>query len=541
MSPKSSRTVINPRWLSAEGNQLVRDSAGDRWGRISTAVYDTAQVGCFVDIHMPRARDHLLAWQHSDGGWGPSRADIGYRLVPTLAATSSLLGWLAADPAPSWASSIGMAARRGLGFLIGHPGLSHPETLPDTVAVEHIVPAQLDIIGKRLAELPEPGERIRDGVLRARHGTKSWRRGLRRLREAVAHGAPLPPHLDHTLEVLGPRLAAEVAGGQVEGAVGCSPAATAAVLAGSSADRVGAASYLAAVARRHGGGQPNLAPIVMFELLWITRQLLWAGVTLAADLRTSIVSAVTEALNERGALGLAPGFPVDCDTTATGLSILHALGGPVKLSPLERFYSGSAFFCYYAGERTASPTVNAHVLTTLIELCGRDRRNTATGTWWRQAQRTAAAFLLDSQSPSGIWVDKWHASPYYAVSRCALAMANDGTPAALLACQRARDWVLATQRADGSWGQWEPSAEETAYALQTLVPTRSTVSTVSVRQQEARRRGLRWLLSRMTNLDYQVSNPPLWHGKELFTPHRIVLATVLAAAHRGLIDGSVGN
>jgi halimadienyl-diphosphate synthase len=39
------------------------------------------------------------------------------------------------------------------------------------------------------------------------------------------------------------------------------------------------------------------------------------------------------------------------------------------------------------------------------------------------------------------------------------------------AAGRAVDWILSSQRPDGLWGLWEGTAEETAYALQTLLLT----------------------------------------------------------------------
>src|SRR5690606_41147841 len=70
------------------------------------------------------------------------------------------------------------------------------------------------------------------------------------------------------------------------------------------------------------------------------------------------------------------------------------------------------------------------------------------------------------------------------------------------------EWVLSTQRADGSWGRWGGTAEETAYALQTLLLPRNLDSG---RDDEAVRLGYAFLQQAMDVYDY----PPLWHDKDL--------------------------
>src|SRR5690606_41793282 len=77
-------------------------------------------------------------------------------------------------------------------------------------------------------------------------------------------------------------------------------------------------------------------------------------------------------------------------------------------------------------------------------------------------------WLLGQQGGDGFWTDRWHASPYYATASCALALERYGGSGSADAVARARAWVLRTQRPDGSWGRWEGTAEETAYAGQTL-------------------------------------------------------------------------
>jgi halimadienyl-diphosphate synthase len=86
-------------------------------------------------------------------------------------------------------------------------------------------------------------------------------------------------------------------------------------------------------------------------------------------------------------------------------------------------------------------------------------------------------------------------------------------------------WVLATQRVNGSWGRWQGTAEETAYAVQVLLGAAPR----SDRTARAAARGLAYLSS----VDGVAADPPLWHDKDLYTPTAIVRAAVLAAVRLG--------
>jgi len=87
------------------------------------------------------------------------------------------------------------------------------------------------------------------------------------------------------------------------------------------------------------------------------------------------------------------------------------------------------------------------------------------------------------------------------------------------------EWLLDSQREDGSWGRWGGTYEETAYAVRTLLQTFASRADSAVEQAAAR--GCVFL-QRSTG-DHK--HPPLWHGKDLYTPIRVVRAEGLAALH----------
>jgi hypothetical protein len=92
--------------------------------------------------------------------------------------------------------------------------------------------------------------------------------------------------------------------------------------------------------------------------------------------------------------------------------------------------------------------------------------------------------------------------------------------------------VLQTQRPDGSWGLWGGTAEETAYALRTLlaVPGATGDSAASpTHVTRALARGYGYLLQTTREQE----DPPLWHDKDLYRPTAVVRAAVLGALRLG--------
>ncbi|MEC3979205.1 prenyltransferase/squalene oxidase repeat-containing protein [Amycolatopsis sp. H20-H5] len=468
---------------------LLHEMEADPAGRFSSSIYETGRLVSLAPSlpgHRERVR-FLLDRQRLDGGWG---GPGNYALVPTLSATEALL------------TEGNTAAVRGLGALFRWLNGPEQPTLPDTVAIEIIVPALIADINAHLA---------RRGGHRLLSPESTDTALLGRLREEAANGRPMPPKLLHSLEILGPdaRNGFSAVGGH--DGVGCSPAATAAWL-GDHAIRTGrdpAVRYLNAT-RALDGGVPVAAPLGLFERSWVLATLAEAGLTTSAT--PELVHSLRSALSDSGASG-GPGLPPDVDDTATVLYALALLGHPQPPDSLRPYHSGTHFSCF-PDERTPSCSANAHVLQAL----GRSGAETATLAYW----------LCERQNPDGSWSDKWHASPHYATRCCAVALAEHGGAASTKAISLAAHWVLCNQYPDGSWG----TQEETAYALRVLL-VRDTSPTTAA----AITRGVRYLLDSSADKNH----PPLWHDKDLYTPTRIVQAEILAALQLSRTDRDVGE
>lgn len=504
---------------------LVSKMSADADGAVSPSVYETARLvtlAPWLAGHTQRVL-FLLRSQRREGHWGELD---GYGLVPTLSATEALLASLRRwhqdgnEPALNYADVVS-AADRGLRTLFGWLSAGARIMVPDTVAAELVVPALVAQINAHLDRfmpepvigldswcgsgrlLPPPG--MADGAL------------AHQLGQLVRHGEVLPTKFLHSLEAISPSARGALFIQPIQGAVGCSPAATAAWLQ----DRTGcraAVSYLKAVQNRGGGPVPGVTPVSVFERAWVLAALTTAGISVTVPYR--LVNSLHAAFGEWG-VAAGPGLPPDADDTATTLYALAQLGSPRSPDCLLA-YQVDAYFSCFPDERTPSTSTNAHVLAAFS---GYLEHNAPQRLRHQTAMSKLAGWLRDCQEADGSWWDKWHASPYYATACCARALHRHSRSASAGTVSRAVEWLLDSQRADGSWGRWSGTYEETAYAVQTLLQTGTSRVDNAINQAAAR--GCIFL--RRSPGDYQ--QPPLWHDKDLYAPIRVVQAEGLAALH----------
>jgi hypothetical protein len=506
--------------LTAEIRELVAHLVADRVAVGAPSVYETGRLvtlAPWLGGHHQRI-GFLLDEQRADGSWG---GPDGYAAVPTLSAVEAIMTVLARDDA-----GVRGAAPRGDALRVAaERGLRAAADLVTDVAVTGPpLTAGAAVVIEALTEAVN--DHARAGGLRTLPAPGVGATQLARLRG----GAWRIPLLSHYLELV-PGVAGAPEIRPVEGAVCGSAAATAAWLGprrpdpGAAPPAASSVRMLSELQARHGGPVPAFTSQVFVAQAWSLAHLALAGVdaALLAGLRDTLAAALGPDGPWDGLPG-APGLPADSDTTAVTMYGLARLGVTRPPDHLWEYDTGSHFVTVRP-ENEASTSANAHILMALGEHAARGGPAAARCT---PAAARIATWLADRQRAGGGWLDKWHASPFYATRSCALALHRYGGPGQAAVVDRAVRWVLGAQHADGSWGCWRPTAEETAYAVQTLLHTGGRDPAVA----RAAARGCGFLIRLLRprgSAGAGRDHRPLFHGKDLFSIPDLAHAAVLAA------------
>ncbi|MEV2248432.1 prenyltransferase/squalene oxidase repeat-containing protein [Streptomyces sp. NPDC049970] len=496
---------------------LVARVDQDRWGSVRPSPYETARVTSAAPWLPGEARrvGYLLDAQAPDGSWGDGPEP--YRLLPTLSGVEAALAVLRrATVSGDVGARLAGAAARGLTALRALPPAG---PWPDTAAAELLVPGLVSGVNEHLAHATAEAPGRFHGLTAAdrlaipggyHEGAPAY---VAARYEAV--GA-LPVKLHHTFEGVAGHIPRSLVP-DADGLLGSSPAATAAWGASTPAAVERAVAHLEPVALRYDGLFPEAAPIRVFERLWVAAALARAGLP-AATLPT-VRGWVDEIYDPEGVRG-APGLMTDADDTAMAVLVASLVGRPYGPEPLDAFHNGSHFDCY-VGEDTGSVTANAHALQALVSC---SQRLPAEGGTDDPRADKLCDWLVGQQRAEGYWPDKWHASPYYSTERCVRALAQHGGHQASASVAAAAAWTAETQRDDGSWGVWDGTAEETAYAVKILLS--AAPSAPAPHQVRALGRAGAYLDA---VADAGTRHPALWHDKTLYAPEAMIEAEILGA------------
>ena len=465
---------------------------------MTTTAYDTAWVARLDELDKPmseQALEWLRSHQLADGSWGAENPRYYHdRLICTLAAVIALAKRGQVQDRIWW-------RRAQLALQTVIEGLRVDPA--ETIGFEMIVPtllAEAEALG--LMQCRDRG--LLDRLARQRAAKLAALPGgmISRFVTVAFSAEMVGPDGLHLLDIENLQ--------EANGSVGHSPSATVYfLLYGNRQDTV-ALDYLRNVVSDSGdGGAPVIAPSDVFEIAWVLRNLALIGSLDHESLalcqpHLDFLEATWEP--GRGVPQAAGYTPKDGDDTGLVYEVLTRFGRAADLEAVLHYEEDKYFRCF-ALEANPSVSANIHVLGAL--------RHAGLGVQYSSV-RKVLGFLRRTQTMKLFWFDKWHASPYYPTSHAVIACAgyDDGL------VENAVYWILETQNADGSWGYYTPTAEETAYCLQALIVWKRHGGQVP---GNVLRRGAAWLADH-TEPPY----PPLWIGKCLYCPMLVVRSAILS-------------
>jgi halimadienyl-diphosphate synthase len=464
---------------------------------ITTSAYDTAWLARLVELNEPigyEALNWLRANQLEDGSWGASEPLYYHdRVICTLSAIITLEKY--GDDSD--------VARIDRALPVFYDYLEKLDLDPagETIAFEMLLPA-LMAEGKAMGLLP-PGGTGQLNTMALTRDIKLSKAPGRMISRFVtmAHSAEMVGRTGlHILDIDNLQ--------ENNGSIGYSPAATAFFALYVKRQDKKALEYLRDASIN--GSMPYVFPIDAFERGWV----LW-NLALLNSLDNEILELCNPHLNfleDNWQPGV--GIPacvdlsfIDADSTSLIKEVLAKFDRSADLNAVLQHEKDEYFRCYGL-EANPSISTNIHVLGAL-RAAGLKTDNSSV--------KKILRFLQKEKNSAGYWLDKWHASPFYPTSHAIITLSGYSNELA----KDAITWILESQNADGSWGFYMPTAEETAYCLQALAIWKQNYGTVPFGVIE---RGIYWLVNHM-DLPY----PPLWIGKSLYSPILVVRSAILGA------------
>jgi len=470
-------------------------------GRMASTAYDTAWVARLGEIDW-NLSSRALAWlaenQLPDGSWGaPAPMYYHDRVLCTLAAMIALTyrgrrgqdklqierGKLALERIVSGATSGLQADPNGA-----------------TVGFEMIAPT-LTAEAEKLGIIPPQGARILGRLSKQRAKKLAYLKGNMISKNVTMAFSSELAGIDgqHMLDIKNLQ--------EANGSVGLSPSATAYFATYIQKGDAASIQYLHQTAKPDGG-QPNVSPFDIFEVAWSLWNLSFIpGVKNLPSLQPHI-KFLADSWEPLHGVAFSTAYSVkDSDDTVITLNALLRFGIEKDLASVLAYEEKEHFRCFDL-EVNPSISANIHILDALLN-SGLTNRNSAV--------IKILHFLQKARGQQPFWVDKWHASAFYPTAHAIIACA--GSSNALV--DESVQWLLRSQNANGSWGTYLPSAEETAYALQALWVWNQKAGRIST---ATLKNGARWL---QENLDKPY--PPLWIGKCLYSPQLVVRSAAISA------------
>jgi halimadienyl-diphosphate synthase len=486
--------------MDAYAESLLKQVDG---GKMNNLAYDTAWLARLGDIDSElscRAMDWICENQLPDGSWGAEAPFYLHdRIISTLAVMIALThkGRRTRDKLQVEKGLI--ALEKITGGAAAGASLANPNSM--TVGFEMIVPT-LVAEAERIGILKQRTERILGKLSTQRKEKLALLKDRKVSRHMTAAFSAEMAGLDG-LSMLDVENLPEQ-----NGSIGHSPSASAyfALQVKSGDER--ALNYLRTVTLN--GGAPDLIPFDVFEATWVLWNLsLCSGWKIETKkLFSPLVEFLHKFWKPGKGIGLSIGYSIpDGDDTAIVFDILSKFDRAPDIEALLSFEKEHHFRTYhYEANRSAS--VNIHALGALL------RAGLPVD---HPKIQKIILHLRKIIYPGNYWVDKWNLSPYYPTSHAIITCAGHAN----FLIEKSVDWIISTQNPGGGWGPEDPTAEETAYALQSLCAWRKKGGKVS---SEVIDKGVKWLEQRI-----EPPYPPLWIGKGLYCAENVVRSAIISA------------
>lgn len=444
----------------------------------------------------PALADPLLGRQRRDGSWGSQVPHAHDRLLTTLSVVVALSR--GADPRSEEAR---VAGER---YLLGHAWDLGGDA-DRTIGFELIFPALLEEAAELGLDLPYEAlgryERERAAKLALLPQERLFRTHTTALFSLEA--------FRRTLDVRG------AVGLLLEnGSMAGSPSATAYLMGrvpGWREELPRSAAYLDGLLAPPSPGLPAVHPCDVFVRAWTLYYLQHGGLFDAhRDLLEPHLKHLRASISAGGVGFSATGGFVDSDDTALTLLVLHRAGHEVDGEPLLQFEQ-DRWFSVHGHETNPSVSANLHILEALPVIPEEHRP---------RVREKTLSYLLSARRGGAYWRDKWHASAFYPTTRALTILAGHARGE----LEPTVAWLLANQRANGSWGQYAPTTEETSLVLLSLLHHHRAVRPLP---EEPMRRAAAYL--REDDRPPENGYPELWIGKSLYAPVFAIEACRLSA------------
>ena len=474
-------------------------------GYMSPSAYDTAWLARLGEME-PELSERALDWlrenQLPDGSWGMPEFEYAHdRLICTLSAILALTR--------HGENGDHSRVERAHGTLQGWIERLPDDPAGETIGFEMIVPTLLDE-GRELNIIEVDDATILHTLAAQRTQKVTSLPSYMINRNVTVAFSSEMVGLDAQILLDKDNLQ------EANGSVAYSPAATAFFALHVDQGNDAALAYLHDISE--DGSAPNNGPIDVFEVAWV----LW-NLALTGPLDAEIMALCEPHLDFlEGAwmpgwgAAACRGFSlIDGDDSSVVFKVLAAFGRETDIAAIHRYEVDSHYLCF-PYESNPSLSTNIHIL---------DALNAAGLPVEDVSVQKVLEFLRITRIEECYWYDKWHASPYYPTTHAILSCI-DYAPELVAP---AIEWLLETQNADGSWGYYLPTAEETAYCLQALLIWQreshrfDEQANVSI-PAEALHRAEDWLREHMDD-----AYPMLWIGKSLYAPNRVIEGTILSA------------